>query len=210
MSSWSLIWSKDDEFTIEFRPQWPLRSLEAKVKTYFLRSFDVILKFDMVKRWWVYYWVLVSVASEVIRGQSKQIILRSLEVILIPKMTTRCRFRIEFWPLWPLRSLEAKVKTYNLRSFEVILKLSFSFFIFIFVFWGSFFQSCDFEMIVKTKQQVCTAINSLFVQLTLRADPPMSLVLSMIGNFSTSKAVCVEQKLIFFIPSLGCVYLCGK
>ena len=88
------------------------------------------------------------------------------------------------------------------------MKFSFSFFIYIFVFWGSFFQSCDFEMIVKTKQQVCTAINSLFVQLTLRADPPMSLVLSMIGNFSTSKAVCVEQKLIFFYPiSRFCLFM---
>ena len=62
-------------------------------------------------------------------------------------------------------------------------------------------------MIVKTKQQVCTAINSLFVQLTLRADPPMSLVLSMIGNFSTSKAVCVEQKLIFFLSHLSAVFI---
>ena len=86
------------------------------------------------------------------------------------------------------------------------MKFSFSFFIYIFVFWGSFFQSCDFEMIVKTKQQVCTAINSLFVQLTLCADPPMSLVLSMIGNFSTSKAVCVEQKLIF-LSHLSAVFI---
>ena len=54
-SSWGPIWLKIEKFINEFWPQWPLRSLEAKVNKYFIRSFEVILKSDMVTRWRCYH-----------------------------------------------------------------------------------------------------------------------------------------------------------
>ena len=60
---------KIEEFINEFWPQWPLRSLEAKVNKYFIRSFEVILESNMVTRWHCYHF-LASEASEVIRAQT--------------------------------------------------------------------------------------------------------------------------------------------